>query len=100
MAESEKTSSAEPTTNSLGLKAFNKTGREDTTTEIIKPQADPKVQQRNLLLIAVVIVAFVVAGYITFERSGLNLHDIFNDEKQTSFGTAPNAVRRNVDSPN
>lgn len=87
MAESEKTNSrATPPTNSLGLRAFNATGREDTTTNIIKTKQDPKRTQRNVALIAVVIVAFMIAAVITFQRSGLSLDEIFSEEQGSHFG--------------
>jgi hypothetical protein len=87
MAESEKsTPRATTPTNSLGLKSFNATGREDTTTNIIKTKQDPKRVQRNVALIAVVIVAFMIAAVITFQRSGLTIDEIFSEEKGHSFG--------------
>ncbi len=87
MAESEKPiPSAATPTNSLGLRAFNATGRDETTTHIIKTKQDPKRILRNIALVAVVIVAFVIAAVITFQRSGLKLDEIFSDESQTHFG--------------
>jgi hypothetical protein len=88
MAESEKpTPRATTPTNSLGLRAFNATGREDTTTDIIKIKQDPKRTQRNFALIAVVVVAFIIAAFITFERSGLKLDEIFSDDPRGHIGT-------------
>jgi hypothetical protein len=74
-------------TNSLGLKAFNRTGREDTTTEVLRPKTDPAVARRNMGLIALVIVAFLCASYFVFLRSGLDLRSI-TAETGKSFGTA------------
>ena len=88
MAESDKTpSSATTPTNSLGLRAFNATGRDDTTTNIIKTKQDPKRTQRNMALIAVVIAAFIGAAVITFQRSGLKWEEIFSEEQGKSFGS-------------
>jgi hypothetical protein len=87
MAESEKTTPRATTpTNSLGLKSFNATGRDETTTNIIKIKQDPKRTLRNVGLVAVIIVAFVIASIITFQRSGLKLDEIFSEEHGPSFG--------------
>jgi hypothetical protein len=98
MAESDNNSNAAPT-GSLGLKAFNQTGRDDTTTKIIRPKTDPKVRNRNLLLTAVVIVGMCVAVYIAFQRSGLTWEEITR-EGGSSFGTAPGKEKRSFDGDN
>lgn len=96
MAESKNpTSRATTPTNELGLRAFNATGRDDTTTNIIKTKQDPKRMQRNIALVAVVIVAFVIAAVITFQRSGLKIDEIFSSEHGASFGTVEE--KRNFD---
>ncbi|GAB4453596.1 MAG: hypothetical protein OHK0029_06770 [Armatimonadaceae bacterium] len=87
-----------PPTNSMGLKAFNQTGREETTTNIIRPKKDPKVQQRNILLTVAIVIFFVVAAGIAFSRSGLNLNEIFSAESGGTFGTAE--VQQNFESDN
>jgi|GEM_PF-2840750 hypothetical protein len=87
MAESQKGSGSP--TNSMGLKAFNQTGREETTTEIIRPKKDPKIQQRNAILTVVLIVAFGIAASLAFIRAkenGLDLKQVFSDEERRGFG--------------
>ncbi|MDX1933432.1 MAG: hypothetical protein SFU56_12555 [Capsulimonadales bacterium] len=72
-------------TNSLGLKSFNQTGRNDTTTEVLRPKTDPAVVRRNFILIGLVVVAFLAAAYFVFQRSGLDWNSIANDPS-SSFG--------------
>lgn len=62
--------------NSLGLRSFNQTGREDTTTEVLRPKTDPTVARRNMGLIAIVVVAFLISSYFVFLRSGLDPRSI------------------------
>jgi hypothetical protein len=60
------------TENGLGLKGFNRTGREEAAAEVLRPKQDPAVVRRNILLIGIVLIAFCVMGYVAYQRSGLS----------------------------
>lgn len=72
-------------TNSLGLKGFNQTGRNDTTTEVLRTKTNPAVARRNMALIAIAVVALCISFYVVFRRSGLDLRSIMAPEGN-SFG--------------
>ena len=57
----------------MGLKSFNRTGQENTTTEVLRPTVTPAARRRDLLLILVVIGGVLVLGWVAFLRSGLSL---------------------------
>ena len=57
---------------SSGFKGFNKTGREDTASVVLRPQVDAASRQRYALLIAVAVVLIAVMGYVAFSRSHLS----------------------------
>jgi hypothetical protein len=69
----------------MGLKGFNQTGRNDTTTEVLRPKTNPALAQRNAILIVIVILAFALSSYFVYTRSGLDLKTILNDPGH-SFG--------------
>jgi len=83
---SEKSDTGAGRPNSLGLKAFNQTGREDTTHEVLRPQVAPAVRRRNAMLIAAVVAAAAIAIYFAYLRSGLSL--IPPTQEGSSFGQA------------
>jgi hypothetical protein len=92
------TTAGTPTENSIGMRGFNRTGREETTTQVLRPQRDPTLLRRNIALIAVAVVAFLFVGYMAFERSGLKFSDIWKtDEQQKSFGTQAEQQDRKYD---
>jgi hypothetical protein len=86
-SEKSDTGTAAGRPNSLGLKAFNQTGREDTTHEVLRPKVDPGVRRRNAMLVAAVIAAAAIATFVAYQRSGLSLIPR-GDETGASFGTA------------
>ncbi|MES2465316.1 MAG: hypothetical protein V4671_32520 [Armatimonadota bacterium] len=67
-----------------GLK-FNSTGREDTTVEVMKVQRDPGAGKRTLAIIAAVVLGLAALGALSFQRSGLKIGEVFNDEHGKSF---------------
>ena len=89
---SEKSDTGAGRPNSMGLKAFNQTGREDTTHEVLRPQVAPAVRRRNAMLIVAVIAAAAIAIYFASLRSGLPLipHE---DENSHSFGQPQQAEK-------
>ena len=87
--ENKPTAAGTSTENSIGMRGFNRTGREETTTQVLRPQRDPALLRRNMALIAVAVVAFLVVGYMAFERSGLSFADIFKADERGSIGTQP-----------
>jgi hypothetical protein len=92
--ENKPTATGTSTENSIGMRGFNRTGREETTTQVLRPQQDPALVRRNVALIAVAVVAFVVGGYLAFERSGLSFADIFKSDEHGSFGTASDRAQQ------
>lgn len=98
MAETSKKSDA-ASTNSLGLKAFNQTGRDDTTNKIIRPKVDPQVRTRNMMLTAVVVVGMCIALYIAFIRSGININDITREDTG-GIGMGASKVKQSFDNNN
>jgi hypothetical protein len=83
---SEKSDSGASQENSMGLKAFNQTGREDTTHEVLRPKVDPSVRRRNAMLVVAVIAAAAIATFVAYQRSGLSLIPP-SGENSPSFGT-------------
>lgn len=75
MAQSEQKSE------SLNLKAFNTTGNDDTTAEVLRPQASPEAKKRSAALIGLVTVALFVLLYVAYQRSGLDLIPSADDHK-------------------
>jgi fructose-1-phosphate kinase PfkB-like protein len=94
-----KTNSSASEENSLGLKAFNRTGRDDTTREVLRQHVSPAVKQRNAVLIAIVVVALGCVGYLAYDRSGMSFADIMKQEESNSFGTGADKVQRRFDEP-
>jgi hypothetical protein len=72
-----------------GFKSFNNTGRDDTTTQVLRPQRSAQANKNRLVLIAVAIAAIFLLGFIAFQRSGLSLFPSSNEEGGHSF--APGA---------
>jgi hypothetical protein len=74
------------TQNSLGLKAFNQTGREDTTHEVLRPKVEPGVRRRNAMLVAAVVAAAAIATYVAYQRSGLSIIPQVDENSSHSIG--------------
>jgi hypothetical protein len=55
-----------------GYKAFTNTGREDSTTEILKPQISAQVRQRYALIITVAVVLVAGLAYFAYLRNPIN----------------------------
>jgi hypothetical protein len=72
------------TENSMGLKSFSSTGRDEAAVEILRPKTDPAVMRRTLLLIAVVIIAVLIMAKVAYQRSGLDF--IPKADSGPSFG--------------
>ena len=53
----------------MSYKSFNSTGRDDSTTEVIKPKGDAK---RKLTFAAVVVVMAIGLCLYGFSQTGLN----------------------------
>lgn len=94
MYEKKNASDKEPSssTGTLGLKAFNQVGREDTTTEVLRPQRDPGANLRIAVGIVVAVLALSIIGYISFSRSGLSLFPK-EDGNGRQFGPGAEIVR-------
>lgn len=73
----------------MGLKSFSSTGREEAAVEILRPKTNPAILRRNLLLIAVVIIAALVMANIAYQRSGLSF--IPTPDEGSSFSGSPSA---------
>jgi hypothetical protein len=86
-----------PTENSIGMRGFNRTGREETTKEVLRPQSSPALVRRNMALIAVTVVAIFIVGFLAFQRSGLSFSDIFKTDDHGSFGTGAAQQKRDFD---
>ena len=56
----------------MGLRSFNRTGQENTTTEVLRRASTPADRRRNALLIVVALVAIVIMGALAYQRSGLS----------------------------
>lgn len=90
--------SNEPTTeNSIGMRGFNRTGREETTKEVLRPQSSPALLRRNMALIAVTVVAVFIVGFLAYQRSGLSINDILKTDDHGSFGTGAANQKRDFD---
>jgi hypothetical protein len=73
-----------------GYKSFNSTGRDDSTTEIIRPKGNA---QRVALFVAIVLTLLAGLTYFGFKSTGLNPFANNSDESH-GFG------RPNVDISN
>jgi len=74
-----------------GYKAFNSTGRDDSTTEIIKPKGGA---QRTALFVGVVLVFIIGLCYFGFRQTGLNPLDPPADD-HGGLGSVPR-VKQNT----
>ena len=70
-----------------GFKGFNRTGREDTTEEILRPTVDSGTRAKYAALIAVVVILLGVVGFMAFSRSRLT----FEAPSDTPRPFAPSA---------
>lgn len=59
------------TESSLGFK-FTSTGRDDSTTEILKPRVDPAIQRRKAIGIAIVIVLVLAICAYSYWKNPIN----------------------------
>lgn len=80
----------------MGLKSFNRTGQENTTTEVLRPTVRPETRRRNALLIAIVLVAVCIMAAMAQQRSQLP----FIPSSEDSHGLADHAQTGNTDTSN
>jgi hypothetical protein len=66
-----------------GYKAFNSTGREDSTTEIIRPKGGA---QRTAIFVAVIVLFVLGLCYFGFVQTGMNP---FNPPQEQGHGFNP-----------
>jgi hypothetical protein len=78
---------SETTGSSLSGLKFNSTGREDTTVEVMKTQRDPAAGKKTLAVIAVILFGLAALGALSFQRSGLKIGEIFEQDHGASFGS-------------
>lgn len=79
-----------PKTSNFGP-AFNATGRDDTSTEILTPKLDPGVRSRRTTLIALLVLVGGVMLYYSYLRNPINPSEMPHG---TGFGDAKNAADR------
>lgn len=60
-------------TSESGFRGFNRTGREDTTSDVLRPQAAPGLLLRRAIMLGIVVVLLAIVGYLAFSRSHLTL---------------------------
>jgi hypothetical protein len=73
--------------NNTGFKPFNSTGRDDSTTEIIKPKGDG---QRRMIFAGIVLALIIGLCWFGFARTGLNPW-ASSEEESHGFGQRPKA---------
>ena len=78
-----------------GFKAFNNTGRDDTTTQVLRPQRSPQETRNRMALIAVVVLGVLLLGFVAYQRSGLSLIPSSNEEGGHTFAPGAQNVEAN-----
>ncbi len=79
------------------LKAFNATGNDDTTTEVLSQQYSPEARKRNVTLIGIVVAALALLLYVAYQRSGLSLIPSADDNHASIGASAEKAAKQRTE---